>query len=248
MLYFNLLLRRSVKKATKVIAVSEKVKEDIIRSCKVDEEKITVIHNGINPIFREITNIQVLNKVKLKYSLPDNFILFVGNIEPKKNLNNLLLAYDSLVAKSGISHYLVIVGQKGWKYRKFFETLSKIKYGNRVLLTGYVSEEELPSIYTMADVFAFPSLYEGFGYPALEAMACGTPVVASNNGALPEVTGGHCLLVDPNSPYEIALAIERLVFEKSLMQNIIKEGLKHVKNFTLEKSVTKTLNLYRSLS
>lgn len=248
MINFNLNLKRSVRKAEKVIAVSECVKRDIIRTCKVNPEKIEVIYNGINPNFREVTDARELNSVKVKYGLPDNYILFVGNIEPKKNLERLLLAFDLLAGKKEIPHYLVIVGQKGWKYKKFFETLSKIKFSDKVILTGYVNEEELRSIYTMADVFVFPSLYEGFGYPVLEAMSCGTPVVASDSGALPEVTGGNCLFVDPYSIEEIASAIGSLVLEESLRKQLISSGLRHVQDFTLKKSVTNTLNLYRSLS
>jgi len=175
-LYFNLFLPRSVKKAIKIIAVSNTVKNDILRHFNISEEKIKVIYHGVNPIFKKSFDEAILKK----YHLPDKYILFVGNIEPKKNLERVIKAFDLLKKNADIPHKLAIVGKKGWKYNTVFKTITELKIEKEVILCGYVPEGDLPVIYSMADLFVFPSLYEGFGIPPLEAMACEVPVLVSD--------------------------------------------------------------------
>jgi glycosyltransferase involved in cell wall biosynthesis len=243
-IYFKLFLGASIKKASHIIAVSQKVKDDIIRIFNVYPGKIDVIHLGINPIFKRIIDEDVLAQIRKKYEIPEKYILFVGNIEPKKNLERLILAYSQLKGKKGIKHKLVIVGKKGWKYEATLQLIDKLKISEEIILTGYVVEKDLPAIYSMADMFVFPSIYEGFGIPPLEAMACGTPVIVSNTGALPETTGGSCLQVNPFSVDEIAHGIQQLITDNSLRQRVIQQGYNWANSFSWEKTATKTIEVY----
>lgn len=244
-LYFKTLLPYSIKKASKVIAVSNTVKADILRRFDIEEEKISVIYHGINKQFKKIyPNNQKTEGVRIKYNLPNKYILFVGNIEPKKNLLNLINAFNKLKREKRIEHKLVIVGKKGWKYKPIFENISKLKIDNELIFTGYIPEEDLPTVYSMADLFVFPSLYEGFGIPPLEAMACEVPVMVSNSGSLPEITGGKCLQVDPFNIEEIASGIHKSLTDTGLRDKSILEGKKWVKQYSWEKSAKETLKVY----
>lgn len=243
-LYFKLWLPLSIKKAVKIIAVSNKVKSDIIRHFNVNEEKIEVVYHGVNPIFKKVENESIIDKVKNKYSLPDKFILFVGNIEPKKNLERLIKAFELVKRTTDITHKLVIVGKKGWKYNTVYDTISSLKLTNEIIFTDYVSETDLAVLYSLSDLFVFPSLYEGFGIPPLEAMACETPVLVSDKGALPEITGGVCLQTNSYDINDMASKIIRLLTDNELRLKTILEGKEWVKNFTLEKTAKETLNVY----
>jgi glycosyltransferase involved in cell wall biosynthesis len=246
-LYFRLFLSHSINKASKIIAVSSKVKEDIIRHFKTPPEKIEVVYHGISSNFRKITDQKLLNSVIRKYHLPEQFILFVGNIEPKKNLERLIAAFSKLKKETHINHKLVIVGKKGWKYRQVFDIVRKLRLENEVLFLGYVPEEELPCFYSLASLFAFPSLYEGFGFPPLEAMACGLPALVSNKGALPEITGGKCLLVDPYDVNQLAEGIYQLITNTDLRQKLISDGKEWVKQFTWERAAKETICVYKTI-
>ena len=246
-LYFRLFLPNSIKKATKIIAVSYKVKEDILRRFNIYPDKIEVVYQGVNPIFKKIRDKGILSKTRDKYYLPDQFLLFVGNIEPKKNLVRLIKAFDILRKTTELKHKLVIVGKKGWKYNSVFKTIYKLKIGNEIIFTGYVPEEDLPAIYSMADLFVFPSLYEGFGIPPLEAMACETPVLVSNKGALPETTGGKCLQVNPYDINDIAKGINTLLTDEALRTKTIENCKKWVKDFTWERAARQTIKVYERI-
>lgn len=246
-IYFNFFLPRSVKKATKIIAVSQTVKNTIIEKFKISGDKIDVIYLGVSEKFRNNLKEDYLQEVKNKYKLPSQFFLFVGNIEPKKNLDRLLEAFIKLKRNTDIPHKLVIVGKPGWKYKSFFNLLSKSNHSEDVVLTNYVCENDLPAIYNLCDVFVFPSLYEGFGIPALEAMACGKAVLISNKGALPEITGNNCLQVDPYSIDEIANGMYNLITDASLKNNLIEKSLKWVKDFTWENTAKRTLKVYEDV-
>lgn len=242
-LYFRLFLRYSLKKADHIITVSETVKHDILKRYKIDPRKISVTHLGVSPLFCPCSDEIVLKT----YRIPGKYFLFVGNIEPKKNLIRLLKAFQFLVEGYGRNEYLVIAGQNGWKYGEVYKTVKQLGLENRIVFTGYVPETDLPALYSMAEVFVFPSLYEGFGIPPLEAMACGTAVVASDRGALPEVTGGNCLLADPLNPAEIASKIYCLQTDSELKQEMIEKGRQWVKQFTWERTAEKTLAVYQSV-
>jgi glycosyltransferase involved in cell wall biosynthesis len=242
-LYFKLALPRSIKKANKIVTVSEKTKTDIQTRFKIPNEKIVVTHLGISSIFRKTVDKEVLSY----YSITDKYILFVGNIEPKKNLVRLLQAYNKLNLSKNLTHKLVISGRKGWKCKKVFSTVKKLKLQESVIFTGYVPENDLPVLYSMADLFVFPSIYEGFGIPPLEAMACEVPILTSNTGALPETTGGNCLLVNPYNVNEIADGIHKLLVNEKLRKYYIEKGRNWVKQFTWERTAKKTLQVYNQV-
>ncbi len=242
-LYFKFLLPLSVKKANKIIAVSNTVKKDILRHFNIPENKIEVIYHGVSPVFKKSSDTTVLKK----YHLPEKYILFVGNIEPKKNLERLIRAFDLLKKNTALPHKLVIAGKKGWKYKPVFDSIAGLKIAKEVIFTGYVPESDLPAVYSMADLFTFPSLYEGFGIPPLEAMACEIPVLISSQGALPEITGGRCLQVNPFDVHEIAGGINRLLTDDHLRKKSVTAGKEWVKQFTWEKAAEETLRIYEQV-
>ena len=242
-LYFRFFLPHSVKKAIKIIAVSDTVKKDILDHFNIPEKKVDVIYHGINHRFKKSNNEVILKK----YDLPKKYILFVGNIEPKKNLERLVQAFNLLKKDTDLPHKLVIAGKKGWKYKSVFSTITRLKIANEIIITGYIPEDDLPSVYSMSDLFAFPSLYEGFGIPPLEAMACEVPVLVSNQGALPEITGGKCLQVNPFDIHEIAQGMHRLLSDGHLRKKTVLAGIEWVKRFTWEKAAEETLSIYKQV-
>ena len=242
--YFRLCLVSSVKRAKKIIVVSEKVKTDLLQHIRVSSEKISVIHLGISSIFKKTIN----GKIPKRYDIDGSYILFVGNLEPKKNLIRLIHAYNMFIKAEITSCKLVIAGKNGWKYKSIFQTVKDLDLEKRIIFTGYIPEQDLPVLYSMAELFVFPSIYEGFGIPPLEAMACETPVIASNTGALPETTGGNCILVNPYSIDEIAQAMLRLIMDNELRNTLIKKGKKWAEYFTWQKTAQKTLEVYNQLA
>jgi glycosyltransferase involved in cell wall biosynthesis len=203
-----------------------------------------VIHEAFNPLCQPLDR-AATQEVRAKYQLPDSFILFVGGLNPLKNFSNLLYAYHRLQAD--ISHQLVVVGFNRWKFAHDLELVDKLGLHDRVRFIGFIPDEEIPAFYTLADVFAFPSLYEGFGIPILEAMACGCPVVTSKTGCGPEVAGEAASLVDPYSPSDIAKAISALLTDGVLRQRLRELGLKRAGQFSWPKCAQQTLALFQSL-
>jgi len=242
-IYFRFLIKHSIKKAQKIIAVSNTVKKDIINHFNIPENKIEVVYHGVSPLFRKSTYKNVLEK----YNLPEKYILFVGNIEPKKNLERLIKAFSLLRESTKLKHKLVITGKKGWKSDSVFKTVEDLGLREEIIFTGYFPEQDLPKLYSMSDLFVFPSIYEGFGIPPLEAMACETPVLASNRGALPETTGGNCLMVDPFDIESIVNGMYRLITDQKLRKESIKKGKEWVKQFTWDKTARRTIEVYKQV-
>ena len=247
-LYHGLLMKRSVKQASKVIAVSQKVKEDIIRHFNTPEDKVEVIYHGIDPIFRQVPARKRLAQVRQQYDLPLPFLLFVGTIEPKKNLNRLLDAFLAVKKRRRLPHSLVIAGQYGWKSKSLLNRIDGLEKEGLIKKLDYVAQEDLPALYHLATGLAFPSLYEGFGLPPLEAMACSTPTLVSHQGALPEITGKKSILVDPYSSTDLEEGILELLTNATLRDRLIKEGLNHSQSFTWEKAAKQTTALYQNAS
>jgi glycosyltransferase involved in cell wall biosynthesis len=243
--YFRLALPHSINKADRIIAVSHTVKNDILRKFPACASKIEVIYHGIDDIFRETPSVEKLTEVRKKYELPEKYILFVGNIEPKKNIARLIEAFRNLVQQSSIPHSLVIAGQFAWKYGDIMQV--KKQNDKRIIFPGYIQQSDLAAVYTLADLFVFPSLYEGFGLPPLEAMACGLPVIASNVGALPETTGGNAFTVNPLSVAAIETAMYKLLHDNNLRTHLVERGRIHVQKFKWKTSWEKTVKLYHSL-
>jgi glycosyltransferase involved in cell wall biosynthesis len=245
-LYFRMAMPRSIRQASQIVAVSHTVKRDILRHFSISPDKIEVIYHGIDDRFKERVKEEKLSEVRQKYGLPEKFILFVGNMEPKKNISRLIDAYLDTVRQSRIPHSLVLAGRFAWKSGDVRQKTARCQ-DRRTHCPGYIAQIALPAVYTLADLFVFPSLYEGFGLPPLEAMACGVPVIVSNAGALPEITAGHALTVDPLSVESVGRAIYDMLHEPSLRNRFIASGRKHAGTFQWETAWRKTAGLYESL-
>jgi len=232
------------KNTDKIITISENSKKDIMNIYKIPEEQIIVTNLGVDKKFKKIKNKKALKDVKNKYDLPENFILFVGTIEPRKNLENLIRVYSKYENKGT---KLVIVGKTGWKYKPFFKTLEQLNLNKDIKLMGFVEDDDLPYFYNLAKVFVYPSFYEGFGLPPLEAMACGCPVITSNTSSLPEVVGKAGLMINPYSlENELIPALQKIFYNLNYRNNLIKKGFLQAKKFNWENSVKKILRLYNS--
>lgn len=245
-LYHNILMKQTMRKASKVVAVSRSTADNLSRNFYLNGSKLKIIHPGIDSIFNSRVNRFQQTRVKTRYKLPQRYILFVGNIEPKKNISGLLQAYKMLQDRN-LPHKLVLVGKKTWKCRKVWNQIHRNFDSNGVVLTGYVERRDLPFVYQMADVFVFVSLCEGFGFPPLEAMACGTPVVASATGVLKDTSGKACCFVDPDSPGKIAEAILSLITDRKLRQKCIEQGIKRSRQFNWDSTAKQTLSIYKEV-
>jgi glycosyltransferase involved in cell wall biosynthesis len=247
-LYLTLMMPRFLARADRVIAVSEASRRDALRFYRLHPEKVSVIPEGVESRFRPEPDPAHLAAVRQKYALPERFILYVGTIEPRKNLPTLLDAYAALRAHHP-SLGLVIAGGKGWLYQSFFERLRSLglETQTRVTLTGYVPDDDLPALINCAEVFAFPSLLEGFGLPPLEAMACGIPVVCSNASSLPEVVNEAGLLVAPDDVRGWVEALNRILTDPALHGDLRARGLARARQFTWEAAAQKTFEVYQSV-
>ena len=206
----------------------------------IEQEKVTVIRNGVDPCFNQLALAPA--HVRERYGLPPHFLLFVGTIEPRENLERLIAAFNLVAPK--IKHTLVIVGARGWKTSPIYGAASASPFRDRILFTGLVDDGDLPAVYNLADAFVYPSVYEGFGIPVIEAMACGTPVVTSNVSALPEVAGDAALLIDPFDVRGLAGAMERIVHDEPLRATLRAKGLERAKRFSWDTSARKSCSAF----
>ncbi|MEK7202942.1 MAG: glycosyltransferase family 1 protein [Patescibacteria group bacterium] len=247
-----------LKKFNQIIAVSENTKRDIIELCGIDSEKIKVIYSGISQEYRMIENPNLietkkLNEVKQKYNLPDKFILYLGTIEPRKNIKGIIKAYNQLRIFDKQENRelqdikLIIVGGKGWKSKNIYKEQEKSEHKDDIKFLGYINSEDKVYLYNLASVFVYPSFYEGFGFPLLEAMACGTPVVASYSSSLPEVIGNAGLLVDPYDIIDIANGLKQILSNKDLRDKLIKKGLEQANKFKWNKSAMEYLKIFNEM-
>lgn len=243
---YKLLLPKTLKTADKIISVSNNTKKDLINIFNVPEEKIKVIYPGIDEKFR-VLNSNEVSEFQQKYHLKFPYILYVGNLMKHKNVFTLIEAFYK-IKKKGIKHKLVIAGTIKVKGQRLFDAIDKLNLRKEVIFTGYVSEEDLPALYNSADLFVYPSLYEGFGFPPLEAMACGTPVITSNTSSLPEVAGNGGIMVDPFDIDGLAKAMYEVLTNEGLREELRKRGLKRTKLFTWENTVKETLSLYKEVA
>lgn len=239
-IYFKMMMRKSLDKAKKIIVVSETVKKDIIRIFSINPSKISVIHLGVNNCFKK----KIDNTVKEKYNLPKNYLLFVGNIEAKKNIYRLIKAFVKFKGENNFDGKLILVGEIGWKVSSLKRLLKQEKIKNEVKLLGYVPLKDLPFIYSMAKLFVFPSIYEGFGIPPLEAMACEVPVLISKLGASPEICGKSSYQIDPYNINEMVEGMKALIYDETLRNEKITMGQKWVQQYTWEKTAKETIKIY----
>lgn len=239
---------RICQRAHKIVAVSESTKKDLIQLYGLNPDKIFRMHSGISADLKRVEDCQELNRVKQKYSLPEKFILFLGTIEPRKNTIGAIKSYEEFkrIARdfSALKEYsLVIVGPKGWKNRGVFKAIKTSPFKSQIKYIGYLDAEDKSATYSLANLFLFPSFYEGFGFPALEAMKCGTPVVTSYNSSLVEVTGDSSILINPYNISEISQAIFEILSDEKLKINLITKGKSKVEKFNWQKTASEFLNL-----
>ena len=232
------------RRARRVLTVSESSKRDILRFVDVPADKIDVIYNAYDERFGVEPREEDMLRVRERYQLDDEFVLYAGNVRPHKNLKRLIEAFD-LVRKRGLAHLkLVLIGDEISKYAELRRAVHSHQLHQYVRFLGYLPEETLAIMYRLAGVFVFPSLYEGFGLPPLEAMASGTPVVTSNVSSLPEVTGDAAVLVDPYHPEAIADGIERVLGDEALRRDLRAKGLARARQFSWEASVRRVREIY----
>ena len=239
----------AVRRADRVIAVSEQTKRDVIRLLGVREDKVTVAFNGVDARFKPLEGAAdgEIESLRKKLGLPERFILHVGTLEPRKNLKRLVEAYGLLVSKgqAGKPVALVLAGRKGWLFDPILAAAERVnRAGGTVIFLDYVYDNHLPLLYNMADVFAYPSLYEGFGLPAAEALACGVPTVVSQDGALSEVVGEAAVMVDGQSVESIANGLEQASNDDMLRARLRLEGPAQVAHFTWEAAARIVLDIY----
>jgi glycosyltransferase involved in cell wall biosynthesis len=244
-LYIDMLLGKSLQAADSIITVSESSKNDIISNYKVSAKKIRVIYEGVNDRFRKKSNSEEIEDTKRFYNIKGNFILNISLITPRKNLVSLIRAFYLLKKSKKIDYQLVIVGRKGWLYDDIFKEVIKLKLEEDVVFCGHAPSEHLVHLYNAASAFVYPSLYEGFGLPILEAMACGCPVVTSNISSMPEVCGDAALLVNPKNIEEIAYAVNRVIVDTDLRRDLINKSSERIKFFSWQKAATETLSVYK---
>jgi len=240
--FLNTLIPISIKKADKIITVSQTSKEDIVKTYAIPPDKVRVVYNGVHIPIGYATPDRVIEK----YHLPKNFIFYVGTLQPRKNVPSLLRTFQVLRNKYKVENVqLVIGGGRGHNYDERIDVLvEQYKLKDDVIFPGYIDNEDLPILYKLAKVFVFPSLYEGFGIPPLEAMASGTPVVVSDKSCLPETVGDAGLVVDPEDSEVFAEAIYRAMYDEPLRYALIEKGYKRAKELSWERAARETVILY----
>jgi glycosyltransferase involved in cell wall biosynthesis len=242
-LYLDLSTRYNARAASRVIASSQATKDDLVQQCGIEPDKITVVYFGYDETMQPVEDEATIEKVKARYGIQGDYVLHVGTLQPRKNLGRLLEAYAMVrkQAKRGETPCLVMAGRKGWLYDQIFQQVERLGLESAVILPGYVPQDDLPALLSGAHLFAFPSLYEGFGLPVLEAMACGTPVLCSNVSSLPEVAGDAALLVDPLDVKSMAEAMNRLLQDEGLRSQLVERGYRQVRQFSWERCARETL-------
>lgn len=241
---WNTLIHSFIKNADFFISVSENTKKDCMRIFDIPDEKIRVIPLAPNKVFRQLDKTPELKeKISKKYNIRFPYLLYVGTLEARKNIPNLLRAFAQLKS-IGFPHKMVIAGMIGWKYQNIFSIIDNLGIKDEVIFTGFIDYEDLPVLYNFADVFVYPSLFEGFGLPPLEAMSCGTPVVTSNISSLPEVVGDAAITINPGNVEELAAAIQNILSDEDLRQRMHEHGIARAKEFNWTRTAEETWNVY----
>ena len=240
--------KRIAHEARHIIAVSGSTKQDLVDLYHVPEENITVTHLGVSGIYKPIKDKGELQRVKEKFNLPKKFILFLGTIEPRKNISGILRAFEIVKEYAGNDDLnLLIAGHLGWLWRPIIEEAKRNKYAGDIYFTGFIHDPDKPALYSMAECFVYPSFFEGFGFPPLEAMACGTPTITSYHSSFPEVVGTAALTVDPYRYGLLADVLLELLGDKRLQQSLSKEGIERAKQFTWSETAKTTLEVFEKI-
>jgi len=237
------LLAAAMRRAEQIVTVSHSARGDLLRLHAIEPQRVNVVHEAAGPDFQPIADRARLDRVRRRYGLPKHFVLYVGTIEPRKNLKRLMHAF-TVARAQGLPYELVCVGPYGWWSRDLAGTIKRLGIGGIVHFTGYLPMTDLAAIYNLAEVFAFPSVYEGFGLPVIEAMACGTPVVTSSTSSLHEIASGAAETVDPYDTNAIAEALIRLARQPEWRQELATRGLARARRFSWARSAREMLEVY----
>jgi glycosyltransferase involved in cell wall biosynthesis len=230
------------------VADSQATRADLIREYQVSESKVHVVYLGRDESLAPVRDPQILEGARARYGIGPRYLLYVGTLQPRKNLDRVVEGFARLAATPGMhSVQLVLAGKRGWLYGTLFSQVARRGLEGRVLFPGYVDETDLAALYSGALGYVYPSLYEGFGIPVLEAQACGVPVMTSNNSSLPEVAGDAALLVDPTDVDAISEAMLQLATDDALRATLIERGFANVKRFSWEKCARETLEVLESV-
>jgi glycosyltransferase involved in cell wall biosynthesis len=245
--YLMAVVPRSVRAADFVVADSANTQNDVICLLGADPERTAVVPGGVEPRFRP-TSAEAVSEFRARHGLDHPFVLSIGMIEPRKNWQGLIRAYSHLRAHHGLPHRLVLAGPRGWLWESIFEERDRSPFRNDILFLGFVADEDLPTLYTAADVFAFPSFYEGIGLPPLEAMSCGTPVVISDAASLPEVVGDAGLTVPAEDVDALAEALGQVLLDSALRDRLRAAGLARAATFTWPAAAERLLDVYHRVA
>lgn len=242
-------MEKSCRRATRIITISEFSKSEIIRYMSIAEDKISVVPLGVD-IQRFHTGYpkEVIEETKRKYCIFGKYILYLGTIEPRKNIQKLVQAYAVLKKEREFVPPLILAGGKGWLCDEIYASVKELDLEDSVKFLGYVSDEDAPRLLCGADLFVFPSLYEGFGLPVLEAMACGVPVVTSNISSLPEIAHEAAILVNPNDTSAIMQGMDKLIQDENLRQKYIEAGLKRAQEYTWKKTADRYIEICEEIA
>lgn len=243
----RLTVRRTARRAARIITVSEYSRQDIGKTYQIAPEQIVVTPEAAPPHFAPVTSETELINIRQKYGIDSDYILSLGSIQPRKNLERLIEAYSSLRSLRVRSKLpkLVIAGKRGWLEREIFRAADRSKFGKDILFVGYVAEPDLPALFSGALTFVYPSYFEGFGLPVLEAMQCGTPVIAGNRTSIPEIAGDAALLFDPFNTEAVREALARVMDDAELRTSLRQRGLKRANEFNWTRTAELTLQTYR---
>lgn len=243
-------LQAIVKQADKIICCSQNTMNDLKKFFDVDEQRVRLIYQGVDKgVFYPLNDEEREGaySVLQRQGIDQPFLLFVGTIEPRKNLQNLLRAFSILKEKKKFNGKLVIIGMKGWMTEGIEKTTRELKVKDDLVFPGYLTDNELRGFYNLAEVFVFPSFYEGFGFPIVEAFSCGAAVVTSNVSSCPEVAAEGALTVDPHNPEDIAEAINRILEDKALKANLRQKAIDRAKAFSFQDTAEQTLEVYQEV-
>jgi glycosyltransferase involved in cell wall biosynthesis len=242
--FLQLMLPRFLQRADAIIADSDSTRRDVIARLRVPADKIEVVHLAADPSFCVISDAATRERIRNAYALPESFFLYLGTIEPRKNLVLLMDAYRDVVSHCDGAPDLVLAGKPGWQHAPVAQRAHELGLQQRVHFTGWVPAQDAPVLINLAHAFVYPSLYEGFGLPPLEAMQCGTPVICSNASSLPEVMGDAGLLIDPHDAAELGRAMMRLWREPALQETLRARGLARAAMFSWQRTARATLAVY----
>ncbi len=245
--YLTRTVPKSIRRATQVVTISENSRREILAEYGTNPNKVSVVYPAVNHEFFMPRNAKAIATVQAKYGINQPYILSVGTIEPRKNLVGLLKAYAQLSVQVKKKYALVLTGGKGWLDTEINDLYDSLSQEYTIIRTGYAAEADLPALYSGASVFAYPSFYEGFGMPPLEAMACGTPVIVGDNSSLPEVVGNAGIKVDARDTEAIAAALTKVLSDDKLAQQMSAAGFEQAKKFVWQEEAAKLVDIFKAI-